>query len=73
MQKIGFKTDQIYSADEVKVVRAEVEGGAFPLRGEVDYFRDHFSAAALLSKQDDFMLGWLNGHWKQIPRPWSQP
>ena len=38
MQKIGFKTDQIYSADEVKVVRAEVEGGAFPLGAKLITF-----------------------------------
>jgi histone H3/H4 len=51
MQKFGFKTGRIYSAEEVKVVRDEVEGGFFGLKGEVISV---FDMRALLEDNDDY-------------------
>jgi hypothetical protein len=36
MRKFGMKPGQIYSADQVRIVRDEI-GGHFPLKGEIDF------------------------------------
>jgi AAA domain len=36
MRKYGTKTGQIYSAEQVRIVRDEISGHAFPLKGEID-------------------------------------
>ena len=40
MRKLGMKPGQIYKAEQVKIVRDEIQGRAFPLKGEVDFERD---------------------------------
>lgn len=40
MRKFGMKSGQIYSATQVRVVRDEIAGARFPLKGEVDSGRD---------------------------------
>lgn len=37
MRKFGMKAGQIYSAEQVRIVRAEMGGHAFPLKGEIDF------------------------------------
>jgi histone H3/H4 len=51
MQKFGFKKSQIYSADQVKAVRGEVEGGGFPLKGEADYGCDYFNMSQFVESE----------------------
>ncbi|HEY5298096.1 MAG TPA: hypothetical protein VIK59_09220 [Verrucomicrobiae bacterium] len=37
MRKFGMKAGQIYSAEQVRIVRAEIIGHAFLLKGEIDF------------------------------------
>jgi hypothetical protein len=39
MRKLGTRTAQIYSAEQVRIVREEIAGREFPLKGEVDLER----------------------------------
>ena len=40
MRKFGMKPGQIYKAEQVKIVRDEIQGRGFPLKGEIDFERD---------------------------------
>ncbi len=41
MRKFGMKSGQVYSASQVKQVRKEIDGQAFPLKGELDPDREN--------------------------------
>jgi hypothetical protein len=51
MRKFGTKAGQIYSATQVRAVRAEISGRHFPLKGEVA--GDGFNASALLDETEE--------------------
>jgi len=52
MRKFGMKPGQIYSAEQIRIVREEIGGRHFPLKGEMNFEEAGLSASALLDDGD---------------------